>query len=78
MIALLTGIVGLITTFLAWKFNPKRILLSELDHIDEEKNKWEGVRDEALSKNDVDNLTVAIAKLLQLRERKADLLQRFR
>jgi hypothetical protein len=76
MIALITGIVGIVATILAWNLNPKRKIYAELDEIQRQLEAWYEKRDKALVDNDSDTLTVATAAIVKLRSRKADLLQR--
>lgn len=73
IVAPLLGIIG---TIIAYKLNPRRAILAELDNIAAQKHKWEEVRDEALKENNNDDLTIANAMLVQLRDRRAELLQR--
>jgi len=74
IIALLTGIVGLISTILAYRWNPKRLLQAKLDAVAHQIKHWEGKKDEALAKNDIDGLNVSIAKLVELHNDQASLL----
>ncbi len=75
-IPVLVGIIGIISTWMAWKFNPKRLMYEELDRIFSTWEKLNVQRDEALEKNDTDTLTIVVSELNKLRERKTEILQR--
>jgi peptide subunit release factor 1 (eRF1) len=76
MIALLTGIVGLATTILAWYLNPRRQLYDEIDRTYRELEENYVKRDKALADNDSDALTAATAAIVRLCQIKNCLLQR--
>lgn len=75
MIALITGIVGLITAILAWYWNPKRKLQAELEAIRKNLEVLYVKRDEALLKGDNDALTSVTADIARLLSRKNSLLR---
>lgn len=68
---LLIGLVGIASTIIAWKLNPRRILQDKLDSINASITKWEEKQNEALSKNDNDALNIAAGTLRELRSSKA-------
>ena len=74
IVALLTGLVGLVSTILAYNLNPKRILQAKLDAIADMIKFWEEKKDEALANNDTELLNVAVDRLIGLRHDQADLL----
>ena len=76
MIALITGVVGIISTILAWNLNPKRKIYAELDSIYKELDKLYARRDKALQDNNSDELTLVTSLIISLCARKASLLQR--
>lgn len=67
--------VGLLTTILAWWINPGRRKTEELNRIFEALDDLYRRRDIALEKNDTDTLTVILDRIIELRNRKARLLQ---
>ncbi len=73
---IIAGVVGIISTILAWSLNPKRKLYAEIDDIFRQLDSLYEKRDKALADNDSDILTVINAAILKLRDRKAVLLQR--
>jgi hypothetical protein len=77
MIALITGVVGIISTLLAWNLNPRRKLYAELDNIYAQLEKLYVKRDKALASGDASALVIVVADIIKLRDRKAVLLQRF-
>lgn len=76
ILTLIVGIVGIISTIVAWKFNPKTQIYVELDKIMREIEQEEKRRDKALSDNNSGDLTIVTFALDRLRKRKTDLLQR--
>lgn len=74
--SIVVGILGIISTIVAWKFNPKTQIYVELDKIMREIEQEERHRDKALSENNSGDLTIATFALDRLRKRKTDLLQR--
>lgn len=76
MITLVTGVLGILGTLIAWYFNPKRIFYSQLDTIYKQLEGLYAKRDEALAKNDSDTLTIVTADILRLCTSKAVLLKR--
>lgn len=71
----IAGIIGLITTILAWFLNPSRKREEELNNIYDELDLLYTERDKALEKNDSDSLTVVTARINVLRARKNSLFQ---
>lgn len=71
----IAGIIGLITTILAWFLNPSRKREEELNNIYDELDLLYTERDKALKKNDSDSLTVVTARINVLRARKNSLFQ---
>lgn len=78
MIAIITGVVGIIATVLAWVLNPKRRIHAELDNIYRQLEELYTKRDEALVNHDNDTLTVVTDGIMRLCARKTILLQRLR
>jgi hypothetical protein len=78
MIALITGMVGIASTILAWFLNPRRKLYAELDSIYKTLEVCYEKRDKALQNGDNDTLTIVFADIVKLCQRKAVLLQRLR
>ena len=76
MAAIIAGIVGIISTILAWNLNPKRKIYAELDSIYKELEKLYARRDRALQANNNDELTIATSLIIGLCQRKTILLQR--
>jgi hypothetical protein len=76
MLAAITGIIGIISTLLAWFLNPRRRLYAELDQIYKELEGWYVKRDKALIAHDDDTLTICNAAIIGLSSRKGILLQR--
>ena len=57
--AIISGIVallGIVSTLIAYNLNPKKVLATKLAEIDKQIKEWGVKRDEALQKNDRDNL----------------------
>lgn len=77
-LSLAIGIVGIASTFFAWKFNPRRAMYSELDGIYRKLEILYAQRDEALVNNDTDNLTLVVASITKLLFRKSEIFQRIR
>lgn len=73
---IIAGVVGIVSTILAWVLNPKRRLYAELDDIYRQLDSLYEKRDKALAENDSDTITVINFAIIKLRERKASLLQR--
>lgn len=71
----ITAIIGLVSTVLAWFFNPARRNMAELNNIFKELDSLYIERDRALEKNDYNTLTRVIARINVLRERKNSLFQ---
>jgi hypothetical protein len=78
MVAVLTAALGIASTLIAWFFNPRRLIYSELDKIYLTLEALYGKRDKALQENNSDMLTVVTADIIKLCNRKAILLQRLR
>jgi len=76
MLALITGIVGITSTLLAWFLNPRRQLYAEIDKVYKELEVCYVKRDKALANNDSDILTVVTADIIRLCARKTVLFQR--
>lgn len=79
MIALITGVVGIISTILAYNFGPgaaKRKIIAELESIYKELEKLYARRDKALQTHDNDELTIANSLIIKLCSRKTILFQR--
>lgn len=76
MIAIIASALGIIGTLVAWKFNPRRVIYSELDAIYKRLDGLYGERDKALAENDSDTLTRVTADIIGLCQRKNTLLQR--
>jgi len=76
MFGIIATVLGIVSTVLAWRLNPKRLMYAELDSIFKTLDKLYGERDEALAKNDSDTLTRVTAVIVQLAQRKNALLQR--
>lgn len=72
----IAGVVGLITTILAWRFNPKGQIYKELDEIYRQLEELYKKRDEALVNHDTDTLTVVTDAIIRLCVRKNILLSR--
>ncbi len=76
LFAIIPTILGIISTYVAWKWNPRQKLYDEADSIFRQ---WEAllvIRDKALQDNNSDDLTVVIAQLNTLRARKKIVMQR--
>jgi len=78
VIAIITTILGIVSTVLAWTLNPKRRLYAELDSIYKELEVLYEKRDKALQEHDGDTLTIVTASIIKLRDRKASIFQRLR
>lgn len=76
MITLITAVVGLASTIVAWVLNPKRKLYADLDFVYKELDRLYDARDKALAANDTGVLTVVTDLLIRVHNRKALLLQR--
>lgn len=76
MLALITGVVGIIGTLLAWHMNPRRQLYAEIDKVYKQLEECYVKRDKALASNDSDTLTVVTADIIRLCAHKTTLLQR--
>lgn len=79
--AIITGIVtllGIISTIVAFRFNPRQRLYDDIDKIFIEEDKLRHERDVALKKNDSDTLTSTLALLIALRQRKLELMRRLK
>jgi hypothetical protein len=76
MLTIIASVLGIVATLVAWNFNPKRRIYAELDAIYKELSVLYAKRDNALVKGDEDTLTAVTARIVQLSDRKATLLQR--
>lgn len=76
ILTIVVGLIGIIGTVVAYKFNPKNKVYDELDGIYVKLDKLYIERDTALQKNDSNALTIAVSSIKQLSDRKAVLLQR--
>jgi hypothetical protein len=74
--SIIVGVIGIISTLLAWFLNPKRAMYAELDSIQKNLEQLYVKRDEALAKNDVNAITDISALIVGLRNRKNEILQR--
>ena len=74
MWAAIAGVVGLITTLVAYFINPGRKRIEELNKIFKELDSLYEKRDRALEKNDSDTLSSVTARIIFLRSRKDSLL----
>jgi hypothetical protein len=80
-LALATGIVGIISTLLAWFFAPQRKkdkLRQQLVDIYKDLEIQERKRDEALQSGDSNMLTIVTNNIIKLRNAKACILQQLR
>jgi len=78
MITLITGVVGIVATLLAWFLNPRRQLYADIDKVYKDLEECYAKRDKALATNDSDTLTIVTADIVRLCARKTILLQRLR
>lgn len=78
MLTAITVALGIISTIVAWRLNPKRRLYAELDTIYKNLEVSYAKRDKALAENDMDTLSIVTADIIKLCERKNILLQRLR
>ena len=76
MIALITGIVGIISAYLVWRWDTKRRIYSELDRIYHRLDQLYKERDAALHKNNTDRLSRVTVDILRLLGRKKLLYKR--
>ena len=76
MLALITGIVGLLATLAAWFLNPRRVLYAEIDQVYKDLEADYVKRDKALAENDSANLTIITADIIRLAMLKEKLLKR--
>lgn len=74
--SLILAILGIISTVLAYKLNPKQKLYDELDGINSQLNKLKEVRDNAQAKDQTDVLTAATDDFIKLCARRNEILQR--
>lgn len=77
ILTVILGLTAVIGPIVAYKYNPRIKIQKELDGISKEVSEWEKTRDEAISKNNADNITITVNKLEQLRARQTVLLQRY-
>ncbi len=73
----IVGIIGIISTLLAWFLNPKRVLYAELDSIYKKLEVLYVQRDKALVENDSNTLTIVTSDIIRLSNRKNTIIQRF-
>ena len=66
----IAALVGLVTTLTAWFINPGRRRTEELNKIFKELDDLYVARDNALTNNDQDSLTIVTSKILKLKARK--------
>lgn len=78
MFTLISSVLGIIATIVAWNLNPRRRVYAELDEIYKELEKLYVRRDKALQTNNSDELTIVTDLIISLCSRKAVLLQRLR
>jgi hypothetical protein len=76
MLALITGVVGIVATLLAWFLNPRRQLYAKIDKVYKDLEECYVKRDKALANNDSDTLTIVTADIIRLCALKTSLLQR--
>ncbi len=76
MIEIITAVLGIALTLVAWIYNPKRRIQAELDSIYKSLEVLYVKRDTALANNDADVLSVVTIDITKLLARKADLLKR--
>lgn len=76
ILAIIAGVIGLATIFFRWWLNPSRQLYAELDKIDKQLKVWYRKRDEAMIKNKVDELTIAISTIKDLLQHRITILAR--
>lgn len=74
----IVALVGIISTIVAWKYNPKGAVNRELDKIYKELEELYAKRDKALQDHDNDSLTVITSDIMRLCARKTVLLQRLK
>ena len=72
----IAGLIGLISTIVAWNLNPKRQLYQQLDDLYKQLDRLYRERDDALARHDTDTLTRATDDIIRLRNKKNSLLQR--
>ena len=77
-LTIIASIVGIISTLVAWFFNPKRIIYSQLDAVYGQLEALYAKRDKALAENDSNTLTIVTASIIGLCKTKNILLQRLR
>lgn len=73
--SVILAVLGILGTVLTYELNPKNQARKKLIVVLKEIIEWEKKRDEALSKNNTDGLTIATIKLSGLQHTKASLLQ---
>jgi hypothetical protein len=73
---IIAGVVGITSTILAWKLNPRRRTYAELDSVYTQLEKLYKRRDKALAENNSDELTAVTVDIIRLRKKSHDLLQR--
>lgn len=78
MLTLIAGVVGIVSTILAWNLNPKRKSYAELDDIYKKLDRLYEERDAALVNHDSDTLSRVTADIVRLSARKRCILQRLK
>lgn len=76
MLTIITGVLGIAGTLIAWFLNPKRLLYAELDSVYKQLEDLYVKRDDALATNNNDELTSITSNIIRLSVRKNTLLQR--
>lgn len=76
ILSIVSGLISIAVTYFTMKLNPKQKLLDAFDKNLRLKIAMEKTRDEALAKNDVDQLTLSGNALIKLHNDQADILQR--
>lgn len=76
MLEIITGVLGIAGTLIAWFLNPKRLLYAELDSIYRELEDLYAKRDNALATNNTDELSSITSDIIRLSVHKNTLLQR--
>jgi len=76
ILTIIATALGIISTIVAWKLNPRRVIYAELDNIYKQLEVCYAKRDKALSDGDNNSLSVAVNDICRLRSRKSTLSKR--
>lgn len=76
LLAAIPTVLGIVSTFIAWKFNPRREIYARLDKIYYQLDILYMDRDIALEQNRTDSLTDIVDRINKLHGDKNRLLQR--